>query len=99
MQVNSLPPYMAARDKPEPFSQFESLKDTLPESLRGDEPVRGHAAERSDSPHESEIEDIPIEETVQNEVADFLGDNGVPVDYLVNDRKDSSDNGMYIQYV
>ena len=90
---------MAARDEPEPFSQFESLKDTLPESLRDDEPVRGHAAERSDSPRESEIEDIPIEETVQNEVADFLGDNGVPVDYLVNDRKDSSDNGMYIQYI
>lgn len=88
-QVNSLPPYMATRDEPEPFSPFDSLKDTLAESLRDDEPVR----ERSDSPHESEIEDIPIEETLQDQVANVLGDNGVPVDNFVFGRKDSADNG------
>lgn len=80
---------MATRDEPEPFSPFDSLKDTLAESLRDDEPVR----ERSDSPHESEIEDIPIEETLQDQVANVLGDNGVPVDNFVFGRKDSADNG------
>ena len=84
---------MATRDEPEPFSPFDSLKDTLAESLRDDEPVRGHVTESSDSPHESEIEDIPIEETLQDQVANVLGDNGVPVDNFVFSRKDSADNG------
>lgn len=92
-QVNSVPPYMTARNEPEPFSPFDSFKDTLAESLRDDEPVRRHEMERNDSPHESEVEDIPLEEALQNQVADVLGDNGVPVDNFVYDRKDSSANG------
>ena len=39
------------------------------------------------------IEDIPIEETLQDQVANVLGDNGVPVDNFVFGRKDSADNG------
>ncbi|PFX17082.1 Doublecortin domain-containing protein 2 [Stylophora pistillata] len=93
VQVNSVPPYMTARNEPEPFSPFDSFKDTLAESLRDDEPVRRHEMERNDSPHESEVEDIPLEEALQNQVADVLGDNGVPVDNFVYDRKDSSANG------
>ncbi|KAJ7351083.1 hypothetical protein OS493_036898 [Desmophyllum pertusum] len=103
--INNLAADIASRDlnginsspesakEAEPLSLFESFKDTVTESLRDDEPQRDHTAERTDSPHESEIEDIPIEETIHSKVADFLGDNGVPLEDLVDDKQDNSDDG------
>ncbi|XP_078384378.1 doublecortin domain-containing protein 2-like isoform X2 [Oculina patagonica] len=103
--ITSLAADIAARDfngvnsspepvkEEEPTSLFDSFKETVTESLRDDEPQRAYAAaERSDSPHESEIEDVPIEETIQNKVADVLGDNGIPLDNLVDDKQDGSDD-------
>lgn len=86
----------------EPLSLFDSFKETVTESFRDDEPQGTYAAERSNSPHESEIEDIPIEDTIKEKVADVLGDNGVPLgdpvddkeDKSDDDRQDSSDDGM-----
>ena len=89
--INSSPE--AAKEE-EPQSLFDSFKETVTESLRDDEPQSGYAAERSESPHESEIEDIPIEETIHNKVADVLGDSGVPLQDLVDDKQDSADDGM-----
>ena len=106
-QINNLAADIASRDlnginsspesakEAEPLSLFESFKDTVTESLRDDEPQRDHTAERTDSLHESEIEDIPIEETIHSKVSDFLGDNGVPLENLVDDKQDNSDDGIH----
>lgn len=106
-QITSLAADIATRDfngvnsspepvkEEEPLSLFDSFKETVTESFRDDEPQRAYAAaERSDSAHESEIEDIPIEETIHSKVADVLGDNGVPLQDLVDGRQGSSDDGM-----
>lgn len=87
----------------EPLSLFDSFKETVTESLRDDEPQGTYAAERSNSPHESEIEDIPIEDTIKEKVADVLVDHDVPLgdpvddkeDKSDEDRQDSSDDGMH----
>lgn len=95
-QISSLAADIATRDfngvnsSPEPVKEeepslFDSFKEAVTESLRDDEPQRSYAAaERSDSPHESEVEDIPIEETIQNKAADVLGDSGIPLQDLVD---------------
>ena len=75
----------------EPQSLFDSFKETVTESLRDDdEPQRAYAVERSNSPHQSDIEDIPLEDTIQEKVADVLGDHGVPIGDLVDDNEDKS---------
>lgn len=75
----------------EPQSLFDSFKETVTESLRDDdEPQRASAAERSDSPHQSDIEDILLEDTIQEKVADVLGDHGVPLGDLVDNKEDNS---------
>ena len=83
----------------EPYRQFE---DTL-ESVKNDdfipdrieEPLRSYVAqERRDSLQEQEIEDIPLEEPIRETVADALGDNGVPLDELIDDKQDSPVDGM-----
>ena len=87
----------------EPPSLFDSFKETVTESLRDDEPQGAYVAERSNSPHESEIEDIPIEDTIKEKGAVVLGDNGVSLGDFVDDnkedksdvdRQDSSNDGM-----
>lgn len=75
----------------EPQSLFDSFKETVTESLRDDdEPQRAYAAERSNSPHQSDIEDIPLEDTIQEKVADVLGDHGVELGRLVDNKDDNS---------
>jgi len=75
----------------EPQSLFDSFKETVTESLRDDdEPQGAYAAERSNSPHQSDIEDIPLEDTIQEKVADVLGDHGVTLGGLVDDKEDKS---------
>ena len=75
----------------EPQSLFDSFKETVTESLKDDdEPQRAYAAQRSNSPHQSDIEDIPLEDTIQEKVADVLGDHGVPIGDLVDDNEDKS---------
>lgn len=87
----------------EPQSLFDSFKETVTESLRDDdEPKGAYVAERRNSSQQSDIEDIPLEDTIQEKVADILGDHGVPVGGLFDDKEDksqedrrnSSDNGM-----
>jgi len=75
----------------EPQSLFESFKETVTETLRDDdEPQRAHAAERSNSSHQSDIEDIPLEDTIQEKVADVLGDHGVTVEGLADEKEGTS---------
>ena len=78
----------------EPHSLFDSFKETVTESLRDDdEPQRAYAAERSNSPHQSDIEDIPLEDTIQEKVADVLGDHGVPLGDVDNEEDNSYEDG------
>ena len=75
----------------EPQSLFDSFKETVTESLRDDdEPQRAYAAERTSSPHQSDIEDIPLEDTIQEKVAGVLGDHGVELGGLVDNKEDNS---------
>ena len=89
----------------EPQSLFDSFKETVTESLRDDdddEPKGAYAAERRNSSQQSDIEDIPLADTIQEKVTDVLGDHGVPVGGLFDDKEDnskedrqnSSDNSM-----
>ena len=72
-------------------SLFESFKETVTETLRDDdEPQGAHTTERSNSPHQSDIEDIPLEDTIQEKVADVLGDHGVTVAGLDDDKEGRS---------
>ena len=88
----------------EPQSLFDSFKETVTESLRDDddEAKGAYAAERRNSSQQSDIEDIPLTDTIQEKVTDVLGDHGVPVGGLFDDKEDnsqedrrnSSDNSM-----
>ena len=70
---------------------FDSLKETVTESQRDDdESHRAYAAEQSNSPHQSDIEDIPLEDTIREKVTDVLGDHGVALGGLVDDKEDKS---------
>jgi len=82
----------------EPAWRFEeTLESVRDEGLipdRIEEPLRTYAAKaREDSLQEQDIEDIPLDEPIKEEVADVLGDNGVPLDDLINEKQDGSVDG------
>ena len=85
----------------EPAWRFEeTLESVRDEGLipdRIEEPLRTYATKaREDSLQEQDIEDIPLDEPIKEEVADVLGDNGVPLDDLINEKQDGSVDGMYM---
>ena len=69
---------------------LESVADNdLHSELFEDKPLRSYAATK-DSSQEQEIEEIPLDETIKEDAADVEGDNGVPLEEIVNERQGSS---------
>ena len=77
---------------PESFKEDEGF---IPDRI--EEPLQSFAAQlRQDSvQEEEEVEDIPLEENIKQKVADVLGDNGVPLEELMDEQEDNSVEGMW----
>ena len=78
---NSTPEFLKDTEPARESEDAYSVRDEglIPDHI--EEPLRDYAEQaRRDSVQEQEIEDIPLEEDVKEEVADALGDNGVPLE-------------------
>ena len=97
LQNKTVPEDVASRDDngnatPESFKEDEGF---IPDRI--EEPLQSFAAQlRQDSAkEEEEVEDIPLEENIKQEIVDVLGDNGVPLEELMDEQEDSSVDGMW----
>lgn len=81
----------------EPAQEYEDSYSVRDEGLIPDhieEPLREYAEQaRRDSVQEQEMENIPLEVDVKEEVADVLGDNGVPLEEAIDNKEDGSVSG------
>jgi len=68
---------------------LESVVDNdFSSELVEDNPLRSYAATK-DSSQEQDIEEIPLDETIKEDTADVLRDNGVPLEEIINERQGS----------
>ena len=100
IQNKTIPALVSLRDaksvsspeSPREVENFRSFEDTLESVLNSelveDKPLRSYAA-RKDSSQEQDIEEIPLDETIKEDTADVLGDNGVPLEEIINERQGS----------
>ena len=97
LQNNTAPENVASRDdngNTTPESSVKEDEGFIPDRI--EEQLQSFGAQlRQDSVQEQEeVEDIPFEENIQQEVADVLGDNGVPLEELMDEQQNSSADGM-----
>ena len=105
IQNKTIPALVSLRDaksvsspeSPREVENFRSFEDTLESvadndlhsELVEDTPLRSYAATK-DSSQEQDIEEIPLDETIKEDTADVLGDSGVPLEEIINERQGSS---------
>lgn len=87
---------VSSPESPREVENFRSFEDTLESvadndlhsELVEDTPLRSYAATK-DSSQEQDIEEIPLDETIKEDTADVLGDSGVPLEEIINERQGS----------
>lgn len=80
----------------EPVRQFENLESSRDEGFipdRIEEPLRafaGHFRQDSEEEEEPPKQDTPVDESIMDKVTDFLGDHGIPLGELIDNKQDNS---------
>ena len=101
IQNKTIPALVSLRDaksvsspeSPREVENFRSFEDTLESVADNDlhselveDTLRSYAATK-DSSQEQDIEEIPLDETIKEDTADVLGDSGVPLEEIINERQ------------